>query len=72
VTRSYDQPQGRIFYRLHAGLLFGVFYDLEDGGDIFIRNLGWISAEYTALYPRRYNLASDVLNNLTNYKNLNT
>jgi hypothetical protein len=27
----------------------------EDGGDMFLRNVGWLSMDYTALYPRRYN-----------------
>jgi hypothetical protein len=27
---------------------------LEDGGDMFLRNVGNFSTDYTALYPRRY------------------
>jgi hypothetical protein len=23
----------------------------EEGGDIFLRNVGWLSTDYTALYP---------------------
>jgi hypothetical protein len=38
---------------LHAGFLIGLFYDLENGGDIFLRNVGLLSTDYTALYPRR-------------------
>jgi hypothetical protein len=30
-----------------------LFFDPEDGGDKFLRNVGWLSTEYTALYPRR-------------------
>jgi hypothetical protein len=37
-----------------AGFLLGLFFDAEDGGYIFLRNIGWLSAEYAALYPRRY------------------
>jgi hypothetical protein len=29
-----------------------LFFDPEDGGDMFLRNVGWISMKYTALYPR--------------------
>jgi hypothetical protein len=36
--------------------LFGLFFDHEDGGDMFLRNLGWISTFYTALYHRRQNM----------------
>jgi hypothetical protein len=29
------------------------FFEPEDGGEMFLRNVGWISTDYTALYPRR-------------------
>jgi hypothetical protein len=35
--------------------LFGSCFDPEDGGDMFLRNGGLLSADYTALYARRYN-----------------
>jgi hypothetical protein len=38
---------------LHAGILLGSVVDLEDEGDMFIRNVGWLGTEYTALYPQR-------------------
>jgi hypothetical protein len=40
-------------YLLHAGFLLGLLFDPEDGGTIFLRNIGWLSVDYTALYPRR-------------------
>jgi hypothetical protein len=30
-----------------------LFYDPEDGGDTFLRNVGYHSTHYTASYPRR-------------------
>jgi hypothetical protein len=30
-----------------------LFFDPEDGGDFFLRNVGWHSKNYTALYARR-------------------
>jgi hypothetical protein len=33
--------------------LVDLFFDPEYGGYIFLRNVGWLSADYTALYPRR-------------------
>jgi hypothetical protein len=34
-----------------SGFLTGLFFDPEDGSDIFIRNGSWPSMDYTALYP---------------------
>jgi hypothetical protein len=30
------------------------FFDPEDGGDMFLRNVGWNSTDYTASYSRRW------------------
>jgi hypothetical protein len=30
----------------------GLFFDPEDGGGVFLRNVGWLSVDYTALYPK--------------------
>jgi hypothetical protein len=38
---------------LHAGFLRVLFFDPEDVGEIFLQNVGWLSTDYTALYPRR-------------------
>jgi hypothetical protein len=41
-----------------------LFYDPEDGGDTFLRNVGYHSTHYTASYPRRrYSLISNFLLN---------
>jgi hypothetical protein len=37
---------------LEADLLLGLFFDREDK-DMFLRNVGWPSVEYMALYTRR-------------------
>jgi hypothetical protein len=40
-------------YRLHLqGRTY--FFDPENGGDMFFRNVGWNSTDYTASYPRRW------------------
>jgi hypothetical protein len=31
------------FYLLHADFWLGLFFDPEDGGDMFLRNAGWLS-----------------------------
>jgi hypothetical protein len=38
---------------LHARFFLGLFFYPEDGGDIFLQNVIWLSADYTALYLRR-------------------
>jgi hypothetical protein len=43
---------------LHASFSLGLLSDPDDGGDMFLRNVGWLSPHYTALYPRRQNSSS--------------
>jgi hypothetical protein len=43
------------YYMLHSGFFVSVFFDPEDGSDIFLRNVGWLSTDYTTSYARRYN-----------------
>jgi hypothetical protein len=35
---------------LHASFLLGFLLDPEDGDDMFLRKVGWLATEYTALY----------------------
>jgi hypothetical protein len=37
----------------NAGILACLFFDPEDGDDMFLPNLGSLSTDYTASYPRR-------------------
>jgi hypothetical protein len=39
---------------IRTNFLLSLLFDFEDGGDMFLRNVGTISTEYTALYPRRW------------------
>jgi hypothetical protein len=39
--------------RWQAEFLHGLFFDIEDGGDMFLRNVGLLPEDHTALYPRR-------------------
>jgi hypothetical protein len=59
TAASFDrnQHQGGIkqsspCYLLHAGLLLGLFFDPEDGGDMFLRKVGSLAADYK-LHPNR-------------------
>jgi hypothetical protein len=40
-------------YLLHAGFLLGLFFDREDGGNMFLQNAGWHLVDYTVLCARR-------------------
>jgi hypothetical protein len=42
----------RLATRFHAGIFLGLV-DPEEIGDIFLRNVGLLSTEYTTLHPRR-------------------
>jgi hypothetical protein len=35
-------------------LFLGLLFDLEHADDMFLRNVGWFSINYIALYPRRH------------------
>jgi hypothetical protein len=56
-SESNNKPS-TIFDLFHASLLLGLFFDPEDGDDIFLRNVGWLSTDYTALYHRRQNFST--------------
>jgi hypothetical protein len=43
----------------HAGFLLGLFFDPADGGDMFLRNVGWHSTDYKALYIPEYGTLQD-------------
>jgi hypothetical protein len=36
--------------RRESSVLFQLFLDPEDGGDMFLRNVSWLSMDYMALY----------------------
>jgi hypothetical protein len=40
-------------YLILAGFLFGLWFDPENGSNMFIRNVGYFSTDYTTLYFRR-------------------
>jgi hypothetical protein len=38
---------------LSTVIFLGLFFDPEDGSDVFLQNVGWLSLDYMALYPRK-------------------
>jgi hypothetical protein len=52
----------------HAGFLLGLFFDTEDGGDMFLRNVGWLPADYMVLYPEDSTLHNHRCENLKSCK----
>jgi hypothetical protein len=53
VNRRRLHLQGRTAsYLPHAGFCLGLFFEPENRGDIFFRNVCWHSTEYTSLYSR--------------------
>jgi hypothetical protein len=53
VNRCFGGTCRSPCYQLHAGFLLGLYINSEDVGNMFLRNVGWLSTDRTALYPRR-------------------
>jgi hypothetical protein len=45
--------QSAVCCLLHVDFLLGLLFNPEDVGDMFLRNVGCLSPDYTALYPKR-------------------
>jgi hypothetical protein len=41
--------------------VFGLFFDPEDGGDMFLGKVGWLSTDYMVLHPRRQTCSNSLL-----------
>jgi hypothetical protein len=52
-TTRVSKQASYAYYLLPAGILLRLFYNPEDRGDMFLRNVGWLSTDYMALCPRR-------------------
>jgi hypothetical protein len=51
----------------NAGFLLGIFFDPEDGGDIFLRNIGWLSMATLRYIPEDSILHNHCCENLKSY-----
>jgi hypothetical protein len=52
ISWARKQRENLLAACFHAGILPGLF-DPENWGDMFLRNVGYLSTDYTALCPRR-------------------
>jgi hypothetical protein len=54
LSSVYKREPGKILTcsRQQAELLLGLLFNLEDGGNVFLRNIGRLSKDCSALYPR--------------------
>jgi hypothetical protein len=53
INRHFGETCHSAWCLLYAGFLFGLFFDPEDGGNIFLAEVDRFSTDYTALYSRR-------------------
>jgi hypothetical protein len=51
----------------HAGFLLGLIFHHVDGGDIFLRNVGLLSMDYTVSYPEERTLHNHCCENPISY-----
>jgi hypothetical protein len=51
LWRNMGPPTCRVWWLLHVRFLLGLLFNPEDGGDMFLQNICWITMDYTALYP---------------------
>jgi hypothetical protein len=59
--RRISRARNELTDCFHAGFLLGLLFDREDGCDIFLRNVGWLSTDYTTSYPRRQYSSGNIL-----------
>jgi hypothetical protein len=52
---------------LHAGIFLGLFFNPEDGSDMFLRNTGRLSTDYMMLYSRNRTLHNYCCENLKSH-----
>jgi hypothetical protein len=64
---SQARNQHEDTYLPHAGFLLGLFVDPEDGSNMFLQNICWLSVDYTALYPKDRTLHNHHWENLKSY-----
>jgi hypothetical protein len=53
--RTVRWNRGSACCLVHVGFLFHLLFGLEDGDDMFLRNIGWLLTGYMTLYPTRQN-----------------
>jgi hypothetical protein len=53
ISRARNQHEGKWQAEPHTNFLLGLFLDPDYGRDMFLRNVDWLSSDYTALYPKR-------------------
>jgi hypothetical protein len=51
--RLYFKAEDSTFHLFFVDFLLGLFFGPEDGGDIFLLNVGLLSTDHMTLYPRR-------------------
>jgi hypothetical protein len=64
--KSYLLAYNAMFY---SGFLLSLFIAPEDGCDMFLRNVSWLSTDYTRCIPEDRTLHNHRYQNLKSYKN---
>jgi hypothetical protein len=52
ISEEHAANTASASHLLHADFLLHLLFNPEDGGDMFLQNVGWLSIGYILLYPR--------------------
>jgi hypothetical protein len=63
-SESNNKPND--FHRLHAGFSLGLYFDSEDGGDMFPWNVGLLLTDYKRYIPEDSTLQNKINQTKTN------
>jgi hypothetical protein len=65
-TRRLHLQSSSTLCLFHAGLLLGLLFNAEDGGDMFLRNIGWLSTNYNGIISQKTELFTIITLGTTN------
>jgi hypothetical protein len=69
INSKFRQADYSACYSLYSGFLLGLFFDIEDGSNMFLRNVGWLLTTRRRYIPEEITLHNHRCENLKSYIN---